>query len=91
MTRKCFKCGELGHRLNECRAWKTINLVKDSARDGSEEEIFEEDVEVEEEVGEHMKYFVQRLLYIVEEKNLVQRNHICLAYYIVLGQGYVNS
>lgn len=27
MTGKCFKCGEPGHRSNECRARKAVNLI----------------------------------------------------------------
>nr|GMC60080.1 Zinc finger, CCHC-type [Ipomoea batatas] len=86
MTGKCFKCGEPGHRSNECRARKAVNLVDGRTDEGGDEEYIEEDFEVAEENGEHVSFVVRRLLYTNEEKPPVQRNNIFRAYCTVLGK-----
>nr|GME07556.1 Zinc finger, CCHC-type [Ipomoea batatas] len=86
MTGKCFKCGEPGHRSNECRARKAVNLVDGRTEEGGDEEYIEEDFEVAEENGEHVSFVVRRLLYTNEEKPPVQRNNIFRAYCTVLGK-----
>nr|GMD68123.1 LEAF RUST 10 DISEASE-RESISTANCE LOCUS RECEPTOR-LIKE PROTEIN KINASE-like 1.1 [Ipomoea batatas] len=52
MTGKCFKCGEPGHRSNECRARRSINLIEENEED---EDVREESYieEIVEEDGEH--------------------------------------
>nr|GMC93171.1 Transposon Ty3-G Gag-Pol polyprotein [Ipomoea batatas] len=86
MTGKCFKCGEPGHRSNECRARKAVNLVDGRTEEGGDDEYIEEDFEVVEENGEHVSFVVRRLLYTNEEKPPVQRNNIFRAYCTVLGK-----
>nr|GLL39739.1 uncharacterized protein LOC109163967 [Ipomoea trifida] len=82
---KCFKCGETGHRSNECRARRSVNLIEENTGE-EDEEFHEEDVEVAEEVGEHLSFVVQRLLYTAEDKSHVQRNRIFRAYCNILGK-----
>nr|GMD42268.1 transposon Ty3-I Gag-Pol polyprotein [Ipomoea batatas]GMD47024.1 transposon Ty3-I Gag-Pol polyprotein [Ipomoea batatas] len=87
---KCFKCGETGHRSNECRARRSVNLIEENT--GEEDgEFHEEDVEVAEEVGEHLSFVVQRLLYTAEDKSHVQRNRIFRAYCNILGKGWIKD
>nr|GLL31143.1 uncharacterized protein LOC109163967 [Ipomoea trifida] len=85
MTGKCFKCGEPGHRSNECRARRSINLIEENEEDedGREESYIEEIVE---EDGEHVSCVVQRLLYTTEDKSPNQRNNIFRAYCSVVGK-----
>lgn len=86
MIGKCFKCGEPGHRSNECRARKSVNFIEEQAEFQEEEGINEDEIEVAEETGEHLNCVVQRLLYTAEEKNPAQRNNIFRAYCSVLGK-----
>nr|GLL17334.1 uncharacterized protein LOC109163967 [Ipomoea trifida]GLL41384.1 uncharacterized protein LOC109163967 [Ipomoea trifida] len=86
MTGKCFKCGEPGHRSNECRARKYVNMVEEQDEFDEEGDINEGEVEVAEEVGEHLNCVVQRLLYTTEKNNPAQRNNIFRAHCSVLGK-----
>nr|GMD27161.1 Zinc finger, CCHC-type [Ipomoea batatas] len=86
MTGKCFKCGEPGHRSNECRARKYVNMVEEQDEFDEEGDINEGEVEVVEEVGEHLNCVVQRLLYTTEKNNPAQRNNIFRAHCSVLGK-----
>nr|GMD29224.1 transposon Ty3-I Gag-Pol polyprotein [Ipomoea batatas] len=86
MTGKCFKCGEPGHRSNECRATKYVNMVEEQDEFDEEGDINEGEVEVAEEVGEHLNCVVQRLLYSTEKNNPAQRNNIFRAHCSVLGK-----
>nr|GMD29227.1 transposon Ty3-I Gag-Pol polyprotein [Ipomoea batatas] len=45
MTGKCFKCGEPGHRSNECRATKYVNMVEEQDEFDEEGDINEGEVE----------------------------------------------
>ncbi|XP_031120876.1 uncharacterized protein LOC116024113 [Ipomoea triloba] len=85
MTGKCFKCGEPGHRSNECRSRRSVNLIEENEEDedGEEESYIEEIVE---EDGEHVSCVVQHLLYTTEDKSPNQRNNIFRAYCSVLGK-----
>nr|GMD01401.1 zf-CCHC domain-containing protein [Ipomoea batatas] len=85
-TGKCFKCGEPGHRSNECRARKYVNMVEEQDEFDEEGDINEGEVEVAEEVGEHLNCVVQRLLYTTEKNNPAQRNNIFRAHCSVLGK-----
>nr|GMD14355.1 retrotransposable element [Ipomoea batatas] len=58
MTGKCFKCGEPGHRSNECRARKAVNLIDGGTKEGGDDEYIEENIEVAEENGEHKKIVI---------------------------------
>nr|GLL48175.1 uncharacterized protein LOC109163967 [Ipomoea trifida] len=86
MTGKCFKCGEPGHRSNECRARKYVNMVEEQDEFDEEGDINEGEVEVAEEVGEHLNCVVQRLLYTTKKNNPAQRNNIFRAHCSVLGK-----
>ncbi|XP_019168246.1 PREDICTED: uncharacterized protein LOC109163967 [Ipomoea nil] len=86
MTGKCFKCGEPGHRSNECRARRSVNLVAENTDDLTEGEDCNENIEIAEEDGEHVSFFIKRILYTTEEKGPVQRSNIFRAYCSILGK-----
>nr|GLL31626.1 uncharacterized protein LOC109163967 [Ipomoea trifida] len=86
MTGKCFKCGEPGHRSNECRARRSVNLVAENTDDFTESEEWNENVEIAEEDGEHVSFVIKRILYTTEEKGPAQRNNIFRAYCSILGK-----
>nr|GMD68104.1 Zinc finger, CCHC-type [Ipomoea batatas] len=86
MTGKCFKCGEPGHRSNECRARRSVNLVAENTDDFTESEEWNENVEIAEEDGEHVSFVIKRILYTTEEKGPAQRNNIFWAYCSILGK-----
>nr|GLL25427.1 uncharacterized protein LOC109163967 [Ipomoea trifida] len=86
MTGKCFKCGEPGHRSNECRARRSVNLVAENTDDLTESEEWNENVEIAEEDGEHVSFVIKRILYTTEEKGPAQRNNIFGAYCSILGK-----
>lgn len=73
---KCFKCGEPGHRSNECRARKSVNLV--DYDDEHEEEVEYnndddlENAEIADEEGEQVTCVIQRLLYTPKQEDLSQ-------------------
>nr|GMC51129.1 zf-CCHC domain-containing protein/Asp_protease_2 domain-containing protein [Ipomoea batatas] len=76
----------VGHRSNECRARKYVNMVEEQDEFDEEGDINEGEVEVAEEVGEHLNCVVQRLLYTTEKNNPAQRNNIFRAHCSVLGK-----
>nr|GMD37694.1 transposon Ty3-I Gag-Pol polyprotein [Ipomoea batatas] len=59
MIGKCFKCGEPGHRSNECRARKSVNMVNQVTEGDEENCEFNEETEIAEE--EVSKALVQYL------------------------------
>ncbi|CAA2999789.1 RNA-directed DNA polymerase [Olea europaea subsp. europaea] len=67
---KCYRCGQLGHRSNECPTKRSVNFV-DAGEDGEEEQYVEEGAKVEElldgakiveEQGEFVNCVVKRVI-----------------------------
>nr|GMD98003.1 zf-CCHC domain-containing protein [Ipomoea batatas] len=57
----CSKCGELGHRSNECTAQMSANLIKEYVEDDKKRDGYdEEDIKVVEDVGDPVNSCMQR-------------------------------
>ncbi|KAB5516791.1 hypothetical protein DKX38_027439 [Salix brachista] len=77
---KCYRCGQPGHRSNECPARRPVNLV-DAGMDDEDNYVEEESgmvellegAEVAEEEGEFMNCVVQRVLCSTKVENPSQR------------------
>ncbi|KAB5548136.1 hypothetical protein DKX38_011542 [Salix brachista] len=64
---KCYRCGQPGHRSNECPARRPVNLVEAELEEEEEEHIVEElleGAEIAEEEGDFVNCMVQRVLKI---------------------------
>uniref|UniRef100_A0A6N2LGG3 Reverse transcriptase n=1 Tax=Salix viminalis TaxID=40686 RepID=A0A6N2LGG3_SALVM len=80
---KCYRCGQPGHRSNECPARRPVNLV-DAGMDDEDNYVEEESrmvellegAEVAEEEGEFVNCVVQRVLCSTKVENPSQRNNI---------------
>nr|GMC84755.1 zf-CCHC domain-containing protein [Ipomoea batatas] len=83
---KKFKFPKRGHRSNECRARRSVNLVAENTDDVTESEEWNENVEIAEEDGEHVSFVIKRILYTIEEKGPAQPNNIFRAYCSILGK-----
>ena len=77
---KCYRCGQPGHRSNECPARKPVNFV-----DAEEEEDFEDEgnmdeflegAEIAEEQGEPVNCVIQQVMCATKLEGLSQRNSI---------------
>nr|GMD15913.1 zf-CCHC domain-containing protein [Ipomoea batatas] len=69
----CSKCGELGHRSNECTAQMSANLIKEYVEDDEKGDGYdEEDIKVVEDVGDPVNSCMQR--HHEEEKSPNQHN-----------------
>nr|GMC74031.1 zf-CCHC domain-containing protein [Ipomoea batatas] len=69
----CSKCGELGHRSNECTAQMSANLIKEYVEDDEKRDGYdEEDIKVLEDVGDPVNSCMQR--HHEEEKSPNQHN-----------------
>nr|GMC73904.1 zf-CCHC domain-containing protein [Ipomoea batatas] len=69
----CSKCGELGHRSNECTAQMSANLIKEYVEDDEKRDGYdEEDIKVVEDVGDLVNSCMQR--HHEEEKSHNQHN-----------------
>nr|GMD30982.1 transposon Ty3-I Gag-Pol polyprotein [Ipomoea batatas] len=86
MTGKCFKCREPGHRSNECRARKSVNMVNQVTEGDEEDCEFNEETEIAEEEGDHLSCVVRRILHTTNARTPTQRNNIFRAYCSVLGK-----
>ncbi|KAB5568956.1 hypothetical protein DKX38_002749 [Salix brachista] len=77
---KCYRCGQPGHRSNECPARRPVNLV-DAGMEDEDEYVEEESgmgellegAEVAEEEGEFVNCVVQRVLCSTKVENPSQR------------------
>ncbi|XP_022849850.1 uncharacterized protein LOC111371935 [Olea europaea var. sylvestris] len=81
---KCYRCGQLGHRSNECPAKRSVNFV-DAGEDGEEEQYVEEGAKVEElldgakiveEQGEFVNCVVKHVMCSTKVEESLQRNNI---------------
>nr|GLL33340.1 rho GDP-dissociation inhibitor 1-like [Ipomoea trifida] len=69
----CSKCGELGHRSNECTTQMYANLIKEYVEDDEKGDGYdEEDIKVVEDVGDPVNSCMQR--HHEEEKSPNQHN-----------------
>nr|GMC55550.1 probable disease resistance protein At1g12290 isoform X2 [Ipomoea batatas] len=69
----CSKCGELGHRSNECTTQMFANLIKEYVEDDEKRDGYdEEDIKVVEDVGDPVNSCMQR--HHEEEKSPNQHN-----------------
>ena len=79
---KCYRCGQPGHRSNECPARKPVNFVdaeEEEDQNFEEEENmdeFLEGAEIAEEQGEHVNCVIQRVMCSTKLEDSTQRNNI---------------
>jgi len=60
---KCYRCGEHGHKSNECSKKRQVNMTDYEGKDRVEIVTESEDTDFVEEYGESATCVVQRLLY----------------------------
>nr|GMC90377.1 zf-CCHC domain-containing protein [Ipomoea batatas] len=77
---------EPGHRSNECRARKSVNMVNQVTEGDEEDCEFNEETEIAEEEGDHLSCVVRRILHTTNARTPTQRNNIFRAYCSVLGK-----
>ncbi|KAK0576914.1 hypothetical protein LWI29_025290 [Acer saccharum] len=79
---KCYRCGQPGHRSNECPARKPVNFVdaeEEEDQNFEEEENMDEfldGAEITEEQGEHVNCVIQRVMCSTKLEDSTQRNNI---------------
>ncbi|KAK0582232.1 hypothetical protein LWI29_023177 [Acer saccharum] len=79
---KCYRCGQPGHRSNECPDRKPMNFVdaeEEEDQNFEEEENMDEFLEgakIAEEQGEHVNCVIQRVMCSTKLEDSTQRNNI---------------
>ena len=82
---KCYRCGQPGHRSNECPARKSVNFIDAEDYEGEDEQNFEEGgdkdeflegADIAEEQGEPVNFVIQRVMCSTKLEDSTQRNNI---------------
>ncbi|XP_043687813.1 uncharacterized protein LOC122639038 [Telopea speciosissima] len=75
---KCYRCGEPGHRSNNCPQRKSVNVVAGDLSD--EQEFDDDDAKIAKEEGEGVTCIVRRLLLTPKQQGSSQRHQIFLTH-----------